>query len=215
MEKPEEERSLLLKCLPPVGNISKWSGTKTSRTGPLQNVPKADFFQSSLAASKLLPHLEQQSRCQNTECRQLAQPPAWLRSCTVYTASQSQPSVPQSLSPHFSKRATKYTSSYTGQHTQTNFFLCSLDSSRASVLICEIISTPAGFCENTEPTKCPSTLHCRLGLRPSALYPGVNIAVGKMLSDAGFPVAVPFQPCHSSSSRLCHAPSPHPRCIQR
>lgn len=122
MEKPEEERSLLLKCLPPVGNISKWSGTKTSRTGPLQNVPNADFFQSSLAASKLLPHLEQQSRCQNTECRQLAQPPAWLRSCTVYTGSQSQPSVPQSLSAHFSKRATKYTSSYTGQHTQTNFF---------------------------------------------------------------------------------------------
>lgn len=91
MEKPEEERSLLLKCLPPVGNISKWSGTKTSRTGPLQNVPKADFFQSSLVASKLLPYLEQQSRCQNTECRQLAQPPAWLRSCAVYTVSQFSP----------------------------------------------------------------------------------------------------------------------------
>lgn len=65
IEKPEEERSLLLKCLPPVGNISKQSSTKTPRTCSLQNVPKGDFFQSRLAASELLPHLQQQSRCQN------------------------------------------------------------------------------------------------------------------------------------------------------
>lgn len=84
MEKPEEERSLLLKCLPPVGNISKQSGTKTPRTCSLQNVPKGDFFQSRLSASKLLPHLQQQSRCQNIKWLKLARPPTWLKSHIVY-----------------------------------------------------------------------------------------------------------------------------------
>lgn len=64
MEKPEEERSPLLTCLPPVGNISKWSGTKVPRTCSRQNLPKGDFFQSRLAASELLFNLKQQSSCQ-------------------------------------------------------------------------------------------------------------------------------------------------------
>lgn len=66
-EKSEEERPLLLKCLPPVGNISKQSGTKSPRTCSLQNVSKRDFFQSRLAASDVLPDLQQQPRCQTTK----------------------------------------------------------------------------------------------------------------------------------------------------
>lgn len=84
MEKPEGERCLLLKCLPPVGNNPKQSGTKTPRTCSLQNVPKGDFFQSILAASKLLPQLKQHSKCPNIDWLKLARPPTWLKSHTVY-----------------------------------------------------------------------------------------------------------------------------------
>lgn len=84
MEKPEGERCLLLKCLPPVGNIPKQSGTKTPRTCSLQNVPKGDFFQSILAGFKLLPQLEQHSKCPDTAWLKLAWPPTWLKSHTVY-----------------------------------------------------------------------------------------------------------------------------------
>lgn len=122
MEKLEEERSLLLKCLPPGGNISKQSGTKTPRICSLQNMPTGYFFQSRLAASKSLPYLEQQSRCQNSKWLKPARPPTWLKSHTVYA---------ECLNGHLQshsyylflllKSNTEYTSSHIGKYPQNYF----------------------------------------------------------------------------------------------
>ena len=147
MEKPEEERSLLLKCLPPVGNISKQSGTKTPRNCSLQNVPKGDFFQSRLAASELLPHLEQQSRCQNIEWLKLALPPTWLKSCTVYAVSQWSPSLTQLLSvPAEYTEDTEYTSAYIGQYSQTTLSVLAETHMEHLPWHTKFLSAPLGYC---------------------------------------------------------------------
>lgn len=196
MEKPEEERSLLLKCLPPVGNIFKQSGTKTPRTCSLQNVPKGDFFQSRLAASKLLPHLEQQSRCQNIEWLKLARPPTRLKSRTVHAEclndrlhSQLLP-VPASRKSHWI-----HPFLYRPVHTNYNFG-ASLDSYSAPVLICKVLPALAGFCRYTGQTK---------NIVPPGPFPtaqGKWSAGGKTLPNPHLPCAAPY---NCSPTLSCHA----------
>lgn len=111
----------LLKSLSPVGNISKQSGTKSPRTCLLQNMSKGGSFQSRPTDCELLPHLEQQSRCQNIEWFKLALLPSQLKSRAVCAVSQWLPSLSQLLSIPASQKSTNYTSSDIGLYTQTKF----------------------------------------------------------------------------------------------
>lgn len=67
MEKPEEERSLLLKCLPPVGNISKQSGTKNLQDLLTEERAKGSFLPESTGCFQTIassPATVQMPKCQ-------------------------------------------------------------------------------------------------------------------------------------------------------
>lgn len=72
-------------------------------------MPKAAFFQSRLAASKPLPHLQQQSRCQNAKCCKLAQPPTRPKSSRLCDSHNPNPGLLQRGRPSDTRPANKYT----------------------------------------------------------------------------------------------------------